>query len=209
MPGSSRRQAANQEVEREHGLDFQKEEREAQNAQAAEEQRRAAKRRKQQELLNSGSYQMVRGVSKYFDCFLFKCIGLDAIVGFFIPGGVGDLLCSVVALPALYCALFKIGSIPLFLACALNSIKDACLGAIPFFIGDILDIAHRSNKKNLDLITGFVNDDKKVIKEVNEGAVTAVILIGVFIFLLYWVFRLIAWVGSGVAAGCDYISNLF
>ena len=61
-----------------------------------------------------------------------------------VPGGVGDVLTSALALPFIYFALVQVRSIPLTLAVICNVLKDALLGSIPFFIGDIIDVFNRS-----------------------------------------------------------------
>lgn len=62
---------------------------------------------------------------------------------------------------------------------------------IPFFIGDVIDVFNRSYLKNLEIITGFVEDDKYVIEEVNRKAVWMGILIAIFGYLIYLLYSLL------------------
>lgn len=86
--------------------------------------------------------------------------------------------------------------IPLTLAVICNVLKDALLGAIPFFIGDIIDIFNRSYVANLKLITGYVNDDKEVIQEVNKKAAWSAIFIVILCVLIYFIVKWVMELGS-------------
>ena len=111
---------------------------------------------------------------------------LDPLLGFLFPA-FGDTLMSVLALPYLYLSVFRIKSLPLSLAIILNTLVDIMVGIIPYGIGDVLDIFHRSYAKNLRLIDGFVSKDESIIREVNRKAwLTGLLIIvtGVIIFLL-------------------------
>lgn len=77
-------------------------------------------------------------------------IGLDALIGFFFPGG-GDALGAVPALLLLGLAL-RYGVPPVIvLRMLLNIGIDALLGAVPL-LGDVFDAAYRANEKNLELL---------------------------------------------------------
>ena len=63
------------------------------------------------------------------------------------------------------------------------------LGMIPFFVGDIIDIFHRANTQNMQMIQGFVDGDEAVIKQVNQRAwqsVIVLILLLLLIALMIW-----------------------
>ena len=81
-----------------------------------------------------------------------------------------------------YFGLIKLRSIPLTLALLNNMLRDILLGLLPFYVGDVIDFLHKANKKNMALIDGFVNDDKEIIRRVNQKAIQAVV---VFIFLIF------------------------
>ena len=175
------------------GLTTVKEEQTMEKAMAEEAKRVERKERKRQELLNCTSYSLSEGVATLMDKYF-----LDAIIGL-VPG-VGDVLSSVFMMPQLYLCIFKIRSIPLTLAVMLNIVIDACLGLIPFWIGNICDLFNRAYIKNMRLINGFVQDDKEVIEEVNRKAIISAVLILIFIGIIYLlisaVSSLVSWVGS-------------
>ena len=146
-----------------------------------ENKRLEAKQRKREEMLNSSSYRLIDGIATAMDKYF-----LDPLIGL-IPG-VGDLLNSIFVLPFINVSLFKIKSIPLTLAILFNMMRDALLGMIPFWIGNIFDIFNRSFIKNMRLIKGFIDDDKEIISEVNRNAFWMAILIVLFGFLIYLFF---------------------
>ena len=55
-------------------------------------------------------------------------------------------------------------------------LRDVFLGMLPFYVGDAIDFFYKSNKKNMALIEGFVNDDKQIIQQVNKKAIQAAIV---------------------------------
>lgn len=160
---------------------------------------RKLKRRQELEE-NSMSYALARSTAKYLDGWF-----LDPILGFFMPG-VGDAITSALTLPMIYLALVKLRSLPLTLALVNNLMKDALLGMIPFFIGDFIDIFYKANKRNYRLINGYIDEDPETIKEVNRGAIWAAISIAIIIFLMYWMFQLIAYLAGIIS---DFFSNLY
>ena len=86
---------------------------------------------------------------------------LDALIGV-IPGW-GDAIALLCVVPFVYFSSSVIKSLPLTLAVLNNALRDVLLGMIPFFVGDIIDIFHRSNTQNMQMIQGFVDGDEKVI----------------------------------------------
>lgn len=177
-------------------MNFEREDRQREIALAKEQQRQADKEARRQALLNTASYRVMDKTAKYMDKYF-----LDPIIGL-IPGGVGDVLSSCLAIPFIYFALVQVKSIPLTLAVICNVLKDVLLGSIPFFIGNFIDVFNRSYVANLRLITGYVNDDKAVIQEVNRKAVWSAVLIGILCVLIYFIVK---WV---IALG-DWIVSLF
>lgn len=178
---SSRRQQAQADA----GLDFQKEDRQREQTLAQEQERQEQKQAKRDKLMQTTSYRMMEATAKYMDQYF-----LDPIIGFFVPG-IGDVLNSALGLPFIYFALVYVRSIPLALAVTVNVLVDALLGAIPFYIGDIVDIFNKAYKKNLRLIVGYINDDKDIINEVNSKAVWFCVLIVILCLLIYWVVGLV------------------
>ncbi len=178
---STRRQQAQQEL----GLETESANRQAEHALNKENARREEKLRQKQRIQNSTSYQLIGGIAKVMDKYC-----LDPILGL-IPG-VGDFIASVCTLPFLYVSLFKVRSIPLTLAVIRNMMVDLLLGSIPFWIGDIIDFFYRANLKNHRLITGFVEDDREIIAEVNRKAFWTAIWIGIIGYAIYWTISLLA-----------------
>ena len=178
---SSRRTIARENLGFESEIEKAKKER----ALAKEEKRREKKELARQKLETEWSYKMVKGVSFLMD----KCFA-DAVLGLFLPG-VGDFLTIVLSFPFLSVALFKIKSIPLFLAILYNIVLDCFIGLTPI-VGDILDVFYRSYVKNYRLIVGFVEDDAEVIDEVRRSAwksAIMILLLGVACFFLYLAVR--------------------
>lgn len=187
---NSRRQQAQADM----GMNFEREDRQRETALAKEQERQAEKEAKRDALMSTTSYRIMDKTAKYMDKYF-----LDPIIGL-IPGGVGDVLSSFLAIPFIYFALVQVKSIPLTLAVICNVLKDALLGSIPFFIGDIIDVFNRSYVANLRLITGYVNDDKEVIHEVNRKATWSAIFIVILCVLIYfivkWAIELGNWIVS-------------
>ncbi|GJG37963.1 DUF4112 domain-containing protein [Prevotella lacticifex] len=176
---NSRRQQAQADM----GMNIQREEQQREKTLAREQQRQAEKEAKREELMNTAAYRVMDMTAKYMDKYF-----LDPLIGL-LPGGVGDVLSSFLALPFIYFALVRVKSIPLTLAVICNILKDALLGSLPFFIGDVIDVFNRSYISNLKLITGYVNDDRAVIREVNRKAFWSAVLIVVLCVLIYFVVK--------------------
>ncbi|KIP61284.1 hypothetical protein ST43_02940 [Prevotella pectinovora] len=140
------------------------------------------KQAKREQMMNRSSYRMMVKTAKYMDKYY-----LDPLIGL-IPGGVGDTISSLVALPFIYYSLCVVKSIPLTLAVIYNILIDVMLGAIPV-IGNVFDIFKRSYVENLRLITGYIEDDKEIISKVRKKAFATALLIAVVCFLIYWVVR--------------------
>lgn len=186
---SGRRRQAQEDL----GLTSQEEQMDIERSIRKEEQRKAEKEMRRMEIEMSSSYRMVQGIAKFMDKYL-----LDPIIGFFVPG-IGDILSSVLVLPFIHVSLFKIKSVPLTLAVIYNVLIDVLIGLIPFYIGDIIDVFNRAYLKNARLITGFVEDDKEVISEVNRKAAWMGFMILVLCVLIYFmvllVMKLMDWLG--------------
>lgn len=187
---SGRRRQAQEDL----GLTSQEEQMDIERSIRKEEQRKAEKEMRRMEIEMSSSYRMVQGIAKFMDKYL-----LDPIIGFFVPG-IGDILSSVLVLPFIHVSLFKIKSVPLTLAVIYNVLIDVLIGLIPFYIGDIIDVFNRAYLKNARLITGFVEDDKEVISEVNRKAAWMGFMIMVLCVLIYFmvllVMKLMDWLGG-------------
>jgi hypothetical protein len=99
-------------------------------------------------LMDNKAYQTMSGLTRYMDRYY-----LDALIGI-IPGW-GDALALLCVVPFVYFSSRVIKSIPLTLAVLNNALRDVLLGMIPFFVGDVIDIFHRANTKNMAMIQGI------------------------------------------------------
>ena len=193
---NSRRSSAQKEL----GLTTYKEEQMQQQALQKELERQQAKAERRKMLEEDTDYRMIKGIKTVMDDYF-----LDPILGFFLPA-VGDVLTTLCVLPFLWVSLARIKSIPLTLACLYNTMIDLVLGLIPFCIGDIIDAFNKSYKKNYRLIVGFVEDDRNVIREVNEKAVKTAIMIGIFCIIIYYLVKWTYELGSYLY---DLVLSLF
>ena len=137
-------------------------------------------------LMDNKIYQTMNDITRYMDRYY-----LDAVIGI-IPGW-GDVITLFCVVPFIYFSTRVIKSIPLTLAIINNALRDVLLGMIPFFIGDIIDVFHRANTKNMAMIQGFVEGNELVIKEVNRKAIqSAVILIILLLLIALMIWALVS-----------------
>ena len=135
-----------------------------------------------QQVKDSKVYRLMEGLERYTDRYY-----LDAIIGF-IPGW-GDAFSLLCAAPFVYFSARVVKSVPLTLAIINNALRDILLGLIPFFVGDIIDVFHRSNVRNMAMVRGFVDGDQAVIRKVNQRAWQAaaiLLLLLALIALMIW-----------------------
>ena len=132
---------------------------------------------RRQRLMDNKAYQTMEGLTRYMDRYY-----LDALIGV-IPGW-GDAIALICVVPFVYFSARVIKSIPLTLAVLNNALRDVLLGMIPFFIGDIIDIFHRANMKNMAMIQGFIDGDDAIIKQVNRRALQSAIVLLVLLLLI-------------------------
>ena len=186
---SNRRRAAQEDLE----LTSTKEQAQIDRSIEKELQRQEKKLNRQIEIEESSSYRAIHTIATWMDKYY-----IDPLLGF-VPG-IGDTLSQVLVLPYIYVSLFKVRSIPLTLAVIFNSLLDMAIGLIPFWIGNICDFFNRSYLRNCRLISGFVEDDKEIIQEVNRKAGWMFILILLFCLIIYWLISLAVkiteWIGS-------------
>ncbi len=154
------------------------------DANRKEEVRRQRREKEIRNLKASKDYKFISTVTTLADKYF-----LDALLGL-VPS-VGDLVSSIFGLPFIYVTLFKVKSIPLTLAVIYNYLVDILLGSIPFFIGDAIDFFSKAHVKNLDLITRYVEGDKKTIRQVRSKALLTAFLIIILSVIIYFVFRLL------------------
>ena len=137
-------------------------------------------------LMDNKVYQTMCGLTRYMDRYY-----LDALIGI-IPGW-GDAIVLLCVVPFVYFSSRVIKSIPLTLAVLNNALRDVLLGMIPFFVGDVIDIFHRANTKNMAMIQGFVDGDETIIKQVNQRAwQSAIVLIVLLLLIALMIWALIS-----------------
>jgi len=127
--------------------------------------------------MGNKAYQAMNYLTRYMDRYY-----IDALIGI-IPGW-GDAVAMLSAVPFVYFSLFVIKSVPLTLAVLNNTLRDVLLGMIPFFVGDVIDIFHRANTKNMAMVQGFVDGDEHIISEVNKRALQAAVVLVVLLLLI-------------------------
>ena len=132
---------------------------------------------RRQRLMDNRAYQTLEGLTRYMDRYY-----LDALIGV-IPGW-GDAIALLCVVPFVYFSAGVIRSVPLTLAVLNNALRDVLLGMIPFFVGDIIDIFHRANTQNMQMIQGFVDGDEAVIKQVNKRAWQSAIVLLILLLLI-------------------------
>ena len=135
-----------------------------------------------QRLMGNKAYRAMRGLTRYMDRYY-----LDALIGV-IPGW-GDAIALLSAVPFVYFSSRVIKSVPLTLAVLNNALRDVLMGMIPFFVGDIIDIFHRANIQNMQMVQGFVDGDEAMIKRVNQRALQS----GVVLVILLLLIALMIW----------------
>lgn len=149
----------------------------------------------QDKLRESSIYALLRKLSTYMDKYY-----IDAVLGFAIPGGLGDILSAVVSVVYILFCIFCLRSLPLTLAIINNTLRDIIIGMIPFYVGNILDIFHNSYLQNMTLIEGFVEGDKKIIRTVNRkawlSAIVMLLLVGVIVGMVFLLIYLGQWLVS-------------
>ena len=140
-------------------------------------------------LMDNKVYQTMNDITRYMDRYY-----LDAIIGI-IPGW-GDVITMFCVVPFIYFSTRVIKSIPLTLAIINNALRDVLLGMIPFFIGDVIDVFHRANTKNMAMIQGFVDGNVTVTKEVNQKAIQSAVILIILLILIALMIWTLASFGS-------------
>lgn len=150
-----------------------------------------------QRLEKGKSYKWLQKISDIMDRYY-----LDAALGFAIPGGIGDAIAAVFSIGYVLFSAIGVRSFPLTLAIMNNTLRDVVLGMIPFYLGDVFDIFHRSNRQNMALIRGFVEGDQAIIHAVNRKAGISILVFILLCVLLYFMIRLVIW-------AAQYMFSLF
>lgn len=161
------------------------------------------KHARRKEIESSRTYRLTQQISKWMGNYY-----LDPIIGFLLPGG-GDIVTGLFIFPYLYISIFKLRSLPLTLAIIYNILFDILVGMIPAHLGDVIDIFNKAYVKNSRLLTGFVEGDTTVIREVNRKAILFGILILLIILLIYLLILLILQIGTWIGSAYTWLWGLF
>lgn len=164
-----------------------------QRRQRKEEWRAATRQR----LENNRWYARLQKMANVLDRYY-----LDAAIGFIIPGGVGDAITVLFSVVYIAFSACCVKSVWLTLAIINNTLRDVLLGMIPFYVGDIIDVFHRSNLQNMALIRGFVEGDEAIINAVNRKAAFSIVLFFSLCVMIYFMIRLVIW-------AAQYMISLF
>lgn len=154
-----------------------------------EELRRLKKEQKKEELMNCRLFYIMYRTKHFFDDW-----HLDALIGL-IPTA-GDIVTAFLSFPFIIFCVFKIKSVALTLAVLNNYMLDMIIGMIPFWIGNISDFFYKAHRKNLDLIMGYIDDDKNIIEKINRKAVISAIVLLVLIFTLVMMIKFVAYISE-------------
>ena len=142
-------------------------------------------------LEKSRSYKWLQEIADVMDRYY-----IDAALGFAIPGGIGDAVAAVVSVAYIAFSMFKVRSVPLTLAIINNTLRDILLGMIPFYIGDVIDVLHKSNLQNMNLIRGFVDGDEATIRTVNKKAAWSAAVVVVLCALIFLMVKVLISIGT-------------
>lgn len=145
--------------------------------------------RNREELKRHPMFVTLERISRYMDKYY-----LDGVIGL-VPA-VGDVFSALCTVPFVYFTLVVVRSVPLTLAVVNNTLRDILVGMVPFFVGNVLDFFYRSNSRNLRMIIGFVNGDRRVVGEVNRKAVQSAVVMIVLIALIVAMIVLLAKLGA-------------
>lgn len=98
-------------------------------------------------------------------------VGLDAIVGFLVPG-VGDAITGGVSMSLLIAAMRRGVPSIVIMRMFLNIAVDTIVGMVPV-VGDVFDLLWRSNVRNLELLERHQGELEPRARIADYGIVTA------------------------------------
>jgi hypothetical protein len=121
--------------------------------------------------------------------------GLDSIVGFFLPGA-GDAITAVGSVALLFLALRSGVPTVVLGRMVMNIAIDTLVGAVPL-VGDLFDVAWKSNRKNYELIERYKGDP-----DAKPGTGDYVLVgMGLLLVILSVVLPILLVLGLGVSIG--------
>lgn len=141
--------------------------------------------------IDSRFYRTLQRIARWMDTYY-----LDPILGFLLPAGLGDFASALMALPFIVFSLFVAKSIPLTLAIINHTLWDIFIGLIPFFVGDVLDVASRPYRRNLQLIEGYLAGDKSTIRHLQKHVAFTLFAILLCCTLIYFMLKAVLWFGD-------------
>lgn len=164
------------DIEKELGLDSEKERLEREESVAKETERREKKRLIREKIKNSTYYKVLFKAAPLLDI-------SDALLGFVEFGG--DIVSLLVGLTYIHFCISRVRSVRLTMAVAALILTDFMLGAIPL-LGSTADVFFCSNIMCRELISGYIDGDKKRIKIVNIISLTPPLIILLIILIIYF-----------------------
>lgn len=121
-------------------------------------------------------------------------IGLDPIIGFFFPA-VGDWVGAIASL-VLFSEAFKRRVPPvIMLRMLLNVAIDTFVGMIPV-LGDVFDVAFRSNQRNLELLERHAREGQPRARDYVVVTFAVVVVLVLAALPLVLIAALIRWIAS-------------
>lgn len=155
---------------------------------------------KSMQLMDSRLYRTLQQIARWMDTYY-----LDPIIGFLLPAGIGDFASAFMALPFIFFSLFMAKSLPLTLAIINYTLWDILIGLIPFFVGDVLDIASRPYRRNLQLIEGYLTGDKVTRQLLRRHVAITLSTIALCCLLIWFMVKATLWFGNLVM---DFFSGM-
>lgn len=155
---------------------------------------------KSMQLMDSRLYRTLQQIARWMDTYY-----LDPIIGFLLPAGIGDFASAFMALPFIFFSLFMAKSLPLTLAIINYTLWDILIGLIPFFVGDVLDIACRPYRRNLQLIEGYLTGDKATRQLLRRHVAITLSTITLCCLLIWFMVKATLWFGNLVM---DFFSGM-
>jgi hypothetical protein len=116
--------------------------------------------------------------------------GLDALIG--IVPGLGDIAGLGISL-ILFGIMFKKGAGPIIILQMLgNIVVDALVGTVPIF-GDIFDIGFKANRRNVNLLKTYYQEDKKRMNTGWSIVIIFLLVVALFVGVVWSIWRTITY----------------
>ena len=128
-------------------------------------------------------------------------VGLDPIIGSLFPG-IGDAVTGAGSIGLMALALRRGVPRVVLLRMVLNILVDVFAGALPV-VGDIFDLAYKSNRRNLELIREYEAPGSKA-----TAWDYAIVALGVILAILSIIVPLVAVFYFGVNYGPELLEHL-